>query len=138
MAGSFETCNHVVATLYKIEYAHTKGWCNLACTETSCQWNKGTRKEVEPKLMTDLFVRNKLRSKHADIDDENQEETRMKNLNAFDPRIDLDRTITSDDASALIRNIQLINEELVLFKSIESLSITSKENYKYALIGNLK
>ena len=44
--------------------------------------------------MTDLFVRNKLGSKHADIDDENQEETRMKNLNAFDPRIELDRTIT--------------------------------------------
>ena len=25
MAGSFETCNHVIAILYKIEYAHTKG-----------------------------------------------------------------------------------------------------------------
>ena len=40
MAGSFETRNHVIATLCKIEYAHTKGWCNLACTETACQWNK--------------------------------------------------------------------------------------------------
>ena len=36
MAGSFETCNHVIATLYKIEYAHRKGLCNLACTETAC------------------------------------------------------------------------------------------------------
>ena len=34
--------------------------------------------------------------------------------------------------------MQLINEELVLFKSIESLSITSKENHKHALIENMK
>ena len=34
--------------------------------------------------------------------------------------------------------MQLINEELFLFKSIESLSITSKENYKHALIKNIK
>ena len=74
-----------MATLYKIELAHTKGWCNLACTETACQWNKGTRKEVEPKPITDLFVRKKLGSKHANTDDDNREGTRMKNLNAFDP-----------------------------------------------------
>ena len=34
--------------------------------------------------------------------------------------------------------MQLINKELVLFKSIESLSITSKENLKHALIENMK
>ena len=62
--------------------------------------------EVKPKRITDLFVRKELGSKHADINDENQEETRMKNLNAFDPRIKSHRTITSDDVSVLIRNIQ--------------------------------
>ena len=85
MVGSFETCNHVIATLYKIEYTHTKGWCNLACNKTAYQWNKGTRKEVEPKHITNLFVRKKLGSKHVDTDDEIREETRMKNLNAFAP-----------------------------------------------------
>ena len=122
LLGNMQPC---IATLYKIEYAHTKGWCNLACTETACQWNKGTRKEVETKHITDLFVRKKLGSKHAYTDAENREGTWMKNLNAFDLRIESHRVITSDDVSGLIRNIQLINEELVLFKSIESLSITS-------------
>ena len=70
------------------------------------------------------------------IDDENQEKTRMKTLNAFDRRIESHRAITS--ISELIRNIQLINEELVLFKSIESLSITSKENYKLTIVENIK
>ena len=62
----------------------------------------------------------------------------MKNLNSFDPRIESYRAIMSDDVSKLIRNIQLINEELVLYKSIESHSVTSKENYKHALIENMK
>ena len=62
----------------------------------------------------------------------------MKNLNSFDPRIESYRAITSDDVSKLIRNIQLINEKLVLYKSIESHSVTSKENYKHALIENMK
>ena len=107
--GSFENCNHVITTLYKIEYAHTKGWFNHTCTETAFQWNKGTRKEVEPTRITDLFLRNKLGSKHADIDEEKRQETRIKNLNAFDPRIESHRTVTSDDVSGLIRNMQLIN-----------------------------
>ena len=52
MAGSYETCNHVIACLYKLEYANTKGLCNPGCTETSCQWNQGTRREVKPKRMS--------------------------------------------------------------------------------------
>ena len=40
--------------------------------------------------------------------------------------------------SRLIRNIQSTNEELVLFKSIKSLSITSKENDKHQLVVNIK
>ena len=40
--------------------------------------------------------------------------------------------------SRLIRNIQSTHEELVLFKSIESLSITSKENDKHQLVVNIK
>ena len=57
-----------------MEYAHAKGRCTLACTETAFQWKKGTRKEVEPKHITDTFVRKKLGSKQTDINDENQEE----------------------------------------------------------------
>ena len=37
MAGSFETWNHVIATLYKIEYAHKNGWRDLVRTDTTCQ-----------------------------------------------------------------------------------------------------
>ena len=67
-----------------------------------------------PKCITDLFVREKLGCRETDID-ENRDETEMKNLNAFDPRIESHRAITLD-ALGLIRNMQLINEELILLK----------------------
>ena len=35
-------------------------------------------------LILHVSVRKKLGSKHADIDDDNPQETRMKNVNAFD------------------------------------------------------
>ena len=60
MAGANRTGNHVIATLYKLEYANSKGWCNPACTETTCQWNQRTHKEVKPKHITDLSVRKNL------------------------------------------------------------------------------
>ena len=60
MAGYFETCNHIIAIMYKIEYAHTKGWCNLVFTEALGRWN---RKEVEAKRITDLLVTKKLGSR---------------------------------------------------------------------------
>ncbi|XP_065682264.1 uncharacterized protein LOC136095495 [Hydra vulgaris] len=135
MAGSYETCNHVIACLYKIEYANTKGWCNPACTETACQWNLGTRKDVEPKRISDLIISKKLGTKSSLSND--CEENRMKNLNNFDPRIISHRTISSNHISNFIRDMQLVNEEAVLFKSIESLSTTNEEHYNYAFVKTI-
>ena len=66
MAGVYEACNHVDATLYKIEYANNKGWCSPSCTETACQWNQSTKKDIEPKRITESFVRKSLRTKQED------------------------------------------------------------------------
>ncbi|GFS22042.1 YqaJ viral recombinase domain [Elysia marginata] len=48
-AGLCHTCNHMIAVLYKVEYAIGNNVHSKSCTETSCQWNKGTRKEIKPK-----------------------------------------------------------------------------------------
>ena len=54
MAGPHEFCNHVIATLYKLEYAN-KGWIFPASTEITCMWNKSTKENVEPSKTSDLF-----------------------------------------------------------------------------------
>ena len=128
MAGAKQICNHVIACLYRIEYAHSRGFGNPACTEKACQWNQGTRKDVEPKRITDPVVRKRFRC--SSLDNAGiREDTGMKNFNEFDPRIETDRKLNTDHISELIGNIQSVDEHVSLFKSIESLSLTYENNF---------
>ena len=56
-AGFGECCNHVVAILYKVEYANSQGLVDPACTAVACAWNKSTEKEVEPQKVKDLVLK---------------------------------------------------------------------------------
>ena len=62
----------------------------------------------------------------------------MKELNSFDPRIESQRQINSDNISHFFINIQLINETVVLFKSIESLSTKVVADFSRIIVDNMK
>ena len=55
-AGFGECCNHVVAILYKIEYANGHGLVDPACTDKACAWNKSTEREVRPRKIRDVDI----------------------------------------------------------------------------------
>ena len=55
-AGFGECCNHVVAILYKVEYANTKGYIDPACTDLACSWNKTTDRGVKPLKIKDAVI----------------------------------------------------------------------------------
>ena len=100
MSGAYETYNHVIACLYKAEYANTKGFCNPSCTEQACAWNQGRKKEVAPKRIADLFVRTRSAiSENKTVDKIPREEARRKDHSSFDPRAESHRQINSDDVS---------------------------------------
>ena len=136
MAGANRTCNHVIATLYKLEYANSKGWCNPACTETACQWNQGTYKKVKLKHIADLSVHKKLGSNTSKVDKEAPEETRMKHLQDFDLCFESHHNIIVD-VSTFFQKLQLADENTVRFKSIESLGTTSHANFESVLIKSI-
>jgi hypothetical protein len=62
-AGTAEACNHVLAVLYKINYAYNKQYISPACTSVPQGWNKGTQKdsEVNPSKVKNLTFRLKSR-----------------------------------------------------------------------------
>ena len=125
MVRTYETCSHIVTCLYKIDYANEKRLCSPACTEQGRTWKKGTKREKEPQRITDLIVRKKLASrdnKGSELSWVSREETRVKELNSFDPSTESQREINSDNISHFFRKIQLIIENAVLFKSNETLS----------------
>ena len=47
-AGTSRCCNHAIALMYKLEYANTHGYIDVACTSVPCQWNNSTKKDIVP------------------------------------------------------------------------------------------
>ena len=44
MAGTNNQCNHVIAVMYKIDYAYQKGYLDKVCTDIPCNLNQDTKK----------------------------------------------------------------------------------------------
>ena len=50
-AGLDETCSHVGALLFKVEYACRMGYTNKVCTDIPCRWNDDFVDDVQLFLM---------------------------------------------------------------------------------------
>ena len=61
MTRASRCCNHVSALLYKVEYANANNFCSPACTSIPYGWNKSTTKIIEPKMISEIAVRRKMR-----------------------------------------------------------------------------
>ena len=54
-AGFSSCCKHVVAAVYKVEYANEKGLTNPTCTKQLCSWNSSS-KEITPGKVKDMVI----------------------------------------------------------------------------------
>ena len=120
-AGAYEAFSHIIATLYKIEYANSKGWCSPACTEVACHWNRSTRKDIEPTCIMDSFVRKRLRSDRVTLGND-CEQMRLENLQSFDPRVERDHVFDENRVMEVLGRIEEINPNAAILKSVECLS----------------
>ena len=59
MAGTSHSFNHVIAVMHKINYAYQKDYLGKACTDIPCNWNQGTKKDVQPKMVCDIKLAKK-------------------------------------------------------------------------------
>ena len=101
-AGTAEVCNHVIALMYKVNFAYKKTYISPACTSVPQGWNKGTKRDVEPKQIKNLVFRKDKKTKEDSARDD------MDNLNLknqFDPRKPQDRQLTNERVSSLINGI---------------------------------
>ena len=75
------------------------------------------KKEIEPKMIKDINIRKKLRSKEKD-DETNREETRRKDLQKFNPVLPALQKIADESVSQLYHNLKQVSPESVVFKCI--------------------
>ena len=88
--------------MYKVNFAYKKTYISPACTSVPQGWNKGTKRDVEPKQIKNLvFYKDKKTKEDSARDD-------MDNLNLknqFDPRKPQDMQLTNETVSSLINGI---------------------------------
>lgn len=66
MAGEARVCSHVGAILWKVDLAVSKGLTGVSCTDTTMEWNRGTKRNVEPAILQDITF--KLQKRTVDSD----------------------------------------------------------------------
>ena len=57
IGGLAQTCNHVIAVLYKVEYGTNMGYNDHACTSIPCGRNTSTTKNIQPCRLANLNLR---------------------------------------------------------------------------------
>ena len=88
--------------MYKVNFAYKKTYISPACTSVPQGWNKGTKRDVEPKQIKNLVFHKDKKTKEDSARDD------MDNLNLknqFDPRKPQDRQLTNETVSSLINGI---------------------------------
>lgn len=113
IAGTAETCNHIIALLYKVEYASIMGFTDPACTSISCSWNKSSQNPITPMRVADMNIRqdNRMATEHN------------KSINPsvrkdFDPRRQDQRQVTNNNVTSLFSGIQNAIPGAVLFQGL--------------------
>ncbi|XP_028394516.1 uncharacterized protein LOC114518716 [Dendronephthya gigantea] len=114
--GTGEVCNHVIAMLYKVNFAFHKKFIAPACTSMPQGWNRGTRKEVTPGQIKNLTFRRDKRLRKVTKRDTALDQTLRK---AFDPRRVHHRNIANEDVSSLISSIKEVLPSACVLFSIE-------------------
>ena len=61
-AGYSKCCNHLIALLYKIEFAGEHWFIDLSCIERACSWNNSSNKDIQPKRVQDMGIVEHVRS----------------------------------------------------------------------------
>ena len=105
IAGSGKACNYVIAVLYKVNYAFKKDFTSPACTSIPQDWNKGTRKKVQPtRVCNTMFRKDKKTKKGSNsLPDNDDDDTLQKD---FDPRHHLQRELTNERVSLLFSGLR--------------------------------
>ncbi|XP_068690180.1 uncharacterized protein [Montipora foliosa] len=117
IAGTSATCNHIIALLYKVNFAVQSGYTDPACTSVPCGWNHSTRKDVQPGKVIEMDIRKDKASRNG------SDEARgiIKDAwRAFDPRKEGQREISESKKTHFLNGLAQTRPTAQILKSMES------------------
>ena len=110
IAGTSATCNHMIAVLYKLEYASKACYNDPACTSTPCGWNTSTRKDVQPGRIMEMTIRKDKKTK----DTTKQPGIILDSWKQFDPRRDGQNIVTEQQKELFLNGNRQIQPDLMI------------------------
>ena len=130
MAGTSQSCNHVIAVLYKIDHALQKGLLNPSCTSTSCSWNKSTKHDIEPKKIKDIVIPKKIRSRSS-VEELGtyKEKERSEELQKFSPVLQSFRKLKDEEVSKFYNKLHDVSPQSAVLLYIHSEEETELETF---------
>ena len=106
--GVSSCCNHIVAAVYKIEFANREGFTDPSCTEELGGWNKSL-KEIKPMKIKDMDIQ-----EHNCEKENKQYEINNNVKKYFDRRIESGRDVTKEQICNFLLKILDVAPNAVL------------------------
>ena len=119
IAGTAQCCNHIIALLYKVEYATLMGYNDPSCTSMACAWNQGSQKPITPRKVCDMDLWQDSR-----IAKEMNRSLNPEEKKGFDPRRGDQRQVTNENVTTLLGSLQKSIPDAVLFTGVASTTCT--------------
>ena len=128
------TCVAGTSLCCKINVAHKRGYSNPACTSLPKDWNRGTHKQVEPKKICDLFIRNDSRQQ---VDKQSRTPIDSRSKREFDPRHPEQRQVNNEQVSYLYQDIKTSNPNACVLYSIDAFVWEGRLEIPWILVQRL-
>ena len=128
MAGLSQTCNHIVAALFRIEAVTRMGLNNPSCTSKPCQWLPNN-KAVKPIKIKDL----KLKRSTLCGTGKKKGELNCSPKKDFDPLKHIDYRLNLQDMAKSLETV-CGRSECILFTALPKIELPSTEMQKAKII----
>ena len=92
-AGFCQCCNHIVAALYKINFANENGWTDPACTDELCKWNTSAKPMIKPMKIKDMDIREHNKENEVTKKKKDHAPLTYNEKRSYDPRPESDRQV---------------------------------------------
>ena len=121
-AGFCQCCKHIVAALYKINFANENGLTNPACTDELCKRNTSAKK-IKPMKIKDMDIREHNRENEEKKKKKEHAPRTYNEKRSYDPRPQPDRQVSDSWKVAFLGRVREI-----LPKSIINISHAPPEH----------
>jgi len=112
-AGFSNCCNHVIAVLYKLQFAVDNGYTNPSCTEIPCSFNNKSKYRVKPMKVKNMDI-----AKHNVLKQSTHHSLLCAEKCNYDPRNPIMRNQTAEATTSFFKKLETVQSKAVVLLTV--------------------